>query len=57
MKRINTTEILLIVVLVSWIASMNFAKLSALDYIGIGSAIVFFVLLLLRRKGGVENDA
>ncbi|MFE0468535.1 hypothetical protein U7118_07710 [Bacillus subtilis] len=57
MKRINTTEILLIVVLVSWIASMNFAKLSALDYIGIASAVVFALLQLLRWKGGVEDDA
>ncbi|MEC0497199.1 hypothetical protein [Bacillus glycinifermentans] len=48
MKRIDTTEILLVVVLLAWIADMNFGRLSVLDYVGLGSAIVFIALLFFR---------
>ncbi|MCY9451579.1 MULTISPECIES: hypothetical protein [Bacillus] len=50
MKRIDTTEILLIVVLLAWIADMNFGRLSVLDCVGLGSAVVFIALLFFRTR-------
>ncbi|MEC0633374.1 hypothetical protein P9D81_00985 [Bacillus haynesii] len=50
MKRIDTTEILLIVVLLAWIADMNFGRLSVLDCVGLGSAVVLAVLLILKSR-------
>ncbi|MBY8831949.1 hypothetical protein [Bacillus licheniformis] len=50
MKRIDTTEILLIVVLLAWIADMEFGRLSVLDYVGLGSAVVFITLLFFRSR-------
>ncbi|WP_164972521.1 hypothetical protein [Bacillus licheniformis] len=51
MERIDTTEILLIVVLLAWIADTNFGRLSVLDYVGLGSAVVFIALLFFRSRG------
>ncbi|TWJ94354.1 hypothetical protein CHCC15292_4509 [Bacillus licheniformis] len=47
---------MLIVVLLAWIADMNFGQLSVLDCVGLGSAVVLAVLLILKsRRNDNEN--
>ncbi|MED1675132.1 hypothetical protein P5641_23130 [Bacillus subtilis] len=48
MKKINTIEIFLIVALCFWIANMNFAALSVLDFIGLGTAVVYCGLIVWK---------
>ncbi|MEC1996892.1 hypothetical protein, partial [Bacillus subtilis] len=48
MKKINTIELFLIVALCFWIANMNFAALSVLDFIGIGTAVVYCGLIVWK---------
>ncbi|TWJ36203.1 hypothetical protein CHCC5027_3294 [Bacillus paralicheniformis] len=41
---------MLIVVLLAWIADMNFDRLSVLDCVGLGSAVAFIALLFFRSR-------
>ncbi|HBV97791.1 MAG TPA: hypothetical protein DEF36_12200 [Desulfotomaculum sp.] len=54
MKKINSTDLLFIILFVAWVSDLNFGELSILKYVGLGAVGLWFVMLIgklaFRRK-------
>ncbi len=47
-KKINTTDLLFLILLMVWLYELDLSKLTAVKYIGMGAAAVWFALFFKK---------